>query len=56
MTEQERAEWEQRLRDAVSETVRRRTRRRQQRQDLNTARTIGLQRRHQAKTNRKDRP
>ncbi|MEU8220904.1 hypothetical protein AB0C47_34750 [Micromonospora taraxaci] len=56
MTGQDLDEWEQRLRDAVAETVRKRARRRQQRQDLNAARAIGLQHRHHAKTNRKDRP
>lgn len=56
MTDEERAEWEERLRTAVAETLRKRAQRRQQRQDLNAARTIGLQHRHHAKTHRKDQP
>ena len=56
VTEQEQAEWQQLLQAAVAETLRRRAQRRQQRQDLNAARTIGLQHRHHAKTNRKDQP
>lgn len=56
MTEQELDEWEQRLRAAVAETLRKRATRRQQRQDLNEARTVGLQHRHHTKTHREDQP
>ena len=49
MTEQEQVEWEDRLRQAVAETLRKRQERRRQREQLQAARTIGLERRHQAK-------
>ncbi|MEU6208197.1 hypothetical protein ABZ814_32010 [Micromonospora musae] len=51
MTEQERAEWEQRLAAAVAETVRRRQARRQLRQQLDEARAHGLQQRHRQRLN-----
>lgn len=56
MTEQERAEWQQRLQAAVAETLRRRAQRRQQRQDLNAARAAGLRQRHHQKLHREDQP
>ncbi|MDG4792423.1 hypothetical protein [Micromonospora sp. WMMD1082] len=46
MTEQERAEWEQRLAAAVAGTIRRRAQRRQERADRAAARTAGLTHRH----------
>lgn len=46
MTEQEQAEWQQRLAAAVADTIRRRQARRQLRQQLDTARAHGLQQRH----------
>lgn len=58
MTEQERAEWEERLQAAVAETVRRRLARRKLREQLDAARAYGLTQRHARKLNRnrKDRP
>ncbi|MEW2444687.1 hypothetical protein [Micromonospora marina] len=49
MTEQERAEWEQRLRAAVDETLRRRATRRQLREQHQAARNHGLRHRHAAR-------
>ncbi|MDZ5441755.1 hypothetical protein U2F26_03285 [Micromonospora sp. 4G57] len=54
MTEQERVEWEQRLRAAVVETIRRRQARRRQRQELDDARNHGLRQRHATKLNRRN--
>ena len=54
MTQQERDEWEQRLRAAVAETLRRREARKQLRAQAAIARAHGLKARHQAKLNRKD--
>jgi imidazolonepropionase-like amidohydrolase len=51
MTPTEEAEWQQRLQAAVAETVRRREARRQQREQLNAARTHGLQQRHRQRLN-----
>ncbi|MFD4206255.1 hypothetical protein ACFWRG_09715 [Micromonospora tulbaghiae] len=49
MTEEERAEWEQRLRSAVDETLRRRAARRQLREQHQAARNHGLRHRHAAR-------
>lgn len=54
MTEQEHAEWQERLRAAVADTIRRRAARRQQHQDFAAARAYGLQQRHARKLNPKD--
>ncbi|XTZ16405.1 hypothetical protein ACQSSU_03105 [Micromonospora echinospora] len=52
MTEQERAEWEERLSAAVAETIRRRQKRRAERDHLAQARAHGLRQRHASKTTR----
>lgn len=49
MTEQERAEWQQRLEAAVAETLRQRQARRQLREQHQAARDIGLRHRHAAR-------
>lgn len=54
MTEQERAEWQERLRAAVAKTLQRRAERRRIRAQLDQARDQGLQHRHQTKLDRKD--
>ncbi|WKU03858.1 hypothetical protein [Micromonospora sp. HUAS LYJ1] len=53
MTEQEAAEWQERLQAATAAAVRRREDRRKLRAQLDAARAIGLQRRHHQKLHRK---
>jgi len=57
MTEEELQEWQERLRAAVAETLRKRAARAAYRAERATARAYGLQARHHAKLNRpKDKP